>query len=120
MNSNDNTTVTPFDFVGQRVRTIMRKGCPGFVLADVCRVLEIVNPSHAASRLDEDERNTLAINEGGKINGLGTMGAMPTIINESGLYSLILTSRKPEAKAFKKWITGEVLPATRKDDMDAL
>lgn len=68
-----------------------------WVLADVCRVLEIGNPSDVARRLDDDEKDTIDSVEGGKINGLGTVGAMPTIINESGLYSLILTSRKPEA-----------------------
>ena len=65
--------------------------------ADVCRVLEIGNPSDAARRLDDDERATLDSVEGGNFNGLGVIGAMPTIINESGLYALTLTSRKPQA-----------------------
>ncbi len=106
--------VIPFDFDGNDVRALTRDGEAWFVLADVCRVLEIGNPSDAARRLDDDEKHTLDSVEGGKINGLGTVGAMPTIINESGLYSLVLTSRKPEAKRFKKWITGEVIPAIRK------
>lgn len=106
--------VIPFDFDGNDVRALTRDGEAWFVLADVCRVLEIGNPSMAAARLDDDEKHTLSSIEGGKINGLGTVGAMPTIINESGLYSLVLTSRKPEAKRFKKWITSEVIPAIRK------
>jgi len=81
------------------------------MLADVCKVLAIGNPSDAARRLDDDERQTLDTVEGAKINDLGMAlgngGAMPTIINESGLYSLILTSRKAAAKRFKKWVTGE-------------
>lgn len=89
-------------------RTINRDGEPWFVLADVCRALEIGNPSQAATRLDEDEKETLITNEGRP--GPQAM----TIINESGLYSLILTSRKDGAKRFKKWITSEVLPSIRK------
>ena len=77
---------------------------PWWVLADVCTVLEIRNPSDAASRLDDDERSRF---------NLGRQGEA-TIINESGLYSIILTSRKPSAKRFKKWVTSEVLPAIRK------
>ena len=114
---NDTTEYTgliPFTFEGTPISIITRDGEPWFVLADVCRVLEIGNPSDAARRLDDDEKHTLDNVEGGKINGLGTVGAMPIVINESGLYSLILTSRKPAAKRFKKWVTGDVLPTIRK------
>lgn len=103
-----------FDFEGANVRALSRQGEPWFILADVCRVLEVSNPSDAARRLDDDEKSTLDNVEGGNINGLGVVGAMPVIINESGLYSLVLTSRKPAAKRFKRWVTGEVLPAIRK------
>ncbi len=96
------------------VRVIDRGGEPWFVLADVCTALGISNPSDAARRLDDDEKATLDNIEGGKINGLGAFGAMPTITNESGLYSTVLTSRKPSAKRFKKWMTAEVLPSIRK------
>ncbi|WP_419321014.1 Bro-N domain-containing protein [Caulobacter sp. ErkDOM-E] len=89
-------------------RTINRDGEPWFVLADVCKALDIGNPSQAASRLDSDEKSTLTTNE-----GRAGPQAM-TIINESGLFSLILTSRKEGAKRFKKWITSEVLPSIRK------
>ena len=83
---------------------------PWCVLADVCRVLEIGNPSQAAARLDDDERHTLTTDEGISDPRVQAL----TIINESGLYSLILTSRKTQAKRFKKWVTAEVLPAIRK------
>ena len=96
-----------FDFQSQQVRTLTINDEPWFVAADVCKVLEIANSRHAVSRLDEDEKG-VATND--------TLGGPQdaTIINESGLYSLILTSRKPQAKAFKRWVTHEVLPAIRK------
>jgi prophage antirepressor-like protein len=89
-------------------RIIDRDGEPWFVLTDVCRELAISNPRDAASRLDDDERD-----------GVGIADAMgrkqkQTIINESGLYSLILRSRVPGARRFKKWVTAEVLPSIRK------
>lgn len=102
--------LVPFNFDGIAVRVTDRSGEPWFVLADVCRVLEIGNPSQAATRLDDDEKTTLTNNEGQAGSGAQSF----TIINESGLYSLILTSRKPSAKRFKKWVTAEVLPAIRK------
>lgn len=86
------------------VRTITIDGEPWFVAADVCRALDLSNPTIATSRLDEDER--------AKFN-LGRQGD-GRIINESGLYSLVLGSRKPEAKAFKRWITHDIIPAIRK------
>lgn len=86
------------------VRTINQNGEPWFVAADVCRILELSNPSVAIERLDEDER--------AKFN-LGRQGE-GYAVNEPGLYSLVLGSRKPEAKAFKRWITHEVIPAIRK------
>ena len=95
-----------------QVRHVMIDGEPWFVLADVCRVLEITNPSKAVTTLDEDEKMqvspTLTSSEG------SARGSDPWLINESGLYSLILRSRKPHAKAFKKWVTSEVLPSIRK------
>lgn len=86
------------------VRTVMVSDEPWFVAADVCKALELSNPTVAVSRLDEDER--------AKFN-LGRQGE-GTIVNEAGLYSLILGSRKPEAKVFKWWITHDVIPAIRK------
>jgi prophage antirepressor-like protein len=100
-----------FDFNGMRVRVVERAGEPWFVLVDVCAVLEIANPRDAASRLDEDERDAV-----GSTDGISSGPGNPnlTVVNESGLWSLVLTSRKPQAKAFKKWITSEVIPSIRK------
>ncbi|WOQ46551.1 Bro-N domain-containing protein [Acinetobacter baumannii] len=99
--------VSVFNFNQKEVRTIVKEdGEIWFVLSDVCSVLEIGNPSDAARRLDNDEV-TLDIIEGNH---------RPTnLVNESGLYSLVLTSRKPEAKQFKKWVTSDVLPSIRKN-----
>ncbi|HAV6249425.1 TPA: BRO-N domain-containing protein [Acinetobacter baumannii] len=99
--------VSVFNFNQNEVRTIVKEdGEIWFVLSDVCNVLEIGNPSDAARRLDNDEV-TLDIIEGNH---------RPTnLVNESGLYSLVLTSRKPEAKQFKKWVTSDVLPSIRKN-----
>lgn len=83
-------------------------GEPWFVAADVCRALEIKNSRDAVTRLDDDEKNTVALTDG--IQG----NPNKTVVNEPGLYSLVLGSRKPEAKAFKRWITHEVIPAIRK------
>lgn len=94
----------PFDYEGSSVRVLTGEdGQPWFVAADVARILEIGNPSQAMTRLDDDER-TLISNEGRDLN----------VVSEAGLYSLILGSRKPEAKAFKRWVTHEVLPAIRR------
>lgn len=100
-------TEDQFDF-----RIIDRAGEPWFVLADVCRALEIKNPSDAAGRLDADEKMTLALTEGQ--TGVRGGPRVMTIINESGLFSIILRSDKPGAKRFKKWVTSEVLPTIRK------
>lgn len=89
-------------------RVIDRDGEPWFVLSEVCRELEIGNASDAARRLDADEKDNIDI-----IDAIGRERST-IIINESGLYSLILTSRKAAAKRFKKWVTSEVLPSIRK------
>ena len=92
------------------VRVVERDGEPWFVAADVCKALEIGNPSQVLVRLEDDEKmNTLISNEGNQ-RGNPNM----TVVNESGLYALIFGSRKPEAKVFKRWVTHEVLPTIRK------
>ena len=93
------------------VRTVMIDGNPWFVAADVCRALEIVNPSMTLERLDDDEKGSLNLTE-----GTSPKGGNPNvnIINEPGLYVLVLGSRKPEAKAFRRWVTHEVIPSIRK------
>ncbi|MFQ7692874.1 MAG: phage antirepressor KilAC domain-containing protein [Christensenellales bacterium] len=89
------------------VRAVTLEGEPWFVAADVCRALGLGNSSDVIKRLDEDERTLVSIE--GASNGLPV-----NAINEPGLYALILGSRKPEAKAFKRWITHEVIPEIRK------
>jgi len=97
-----------FQFDNSPVRLTDRDGQVWFNANDVCAVLEIVNSKHAISRLDDDEKSEVAITD--------SMGRQQTvnIISESGLYALVLTSRKAQAKRFKKWVTGEVLPQIRK------
>lgn len=97
-------------FGNVRVTTIDNE--PWFVAADVCKALDLGNPSQAISRLDDDEKVTLTTNEGhsGKLGG----AQMLNVISEAGLYSLILKSRKPEAKMFKRWVTHDVIPTIRK------
>ena len=93
--------------VKHKVRTITRGNDPWFILADICAVLEIVQAASASRHLDADERGVHTVHTPGGPQSV-------TIINESGLWSLVLTSRKPEAKAFKKWLTGTVIPSLRK------
>lgn len=88
-----------------QVRTVTKDGEPWFVAADVCRALEHSNVTVALDRLDDDEK--------AKFN-LGLRGGDTGCVNEPGLYSLVLGSRKPEAKNFKRWITHEVIPSIRK------
>ena len=78
-----------------------------FVAADICAVLEHTDPSKAVAGLDDDEKGRR------NVPTLGGLQQM-VVVNEPGLYSLIIRSRKPEAKAFRRWITHEVLPAIRK------
>lgn len=96
-----------FSFGKRQVRTLLINDQPCFVATDVCEALAIVNTARALSRLDDDEKGTHAVSTLGGTQNL-------SVVNESGLYSLILTSRKAEAKIFKKWVTAEVLPAIRK------
>lgn len=101
---------TPFVFHFQTdtpIRTLQIDGEIWFVAADVCAALGISRTDDGVGRLDADEKGA------GLIRTRGGTQQM-TIINESGLYSLVLGSRKPKAKAFKRWVTHEVLPAIRK------
>lgn len=86
------------------VRTAVVNDEPMFCLADVCKALEMSNPTMVAQRLDDDERTKLDLGRQGETN----------FITESGLYAVILRSDKPNAKKFRKWVTSEVLPTIRK------
>lgn len=101
-----------FDFRGKAVRAMEREGEPWFVAADVCKILKIANPTRALASLDEDEKYTLHSVKGIARDARAQELAM---VNESGLYHLIFQSRKTEAKAFRRWVTSEVLPAIRKN-----
>ena len=90
-----------------KIRTMKQGTDILFIAADVCKALEIKNPRQAIKRLDDDEKNTVTLND-----GIGNPNK--NVVNEYGLYNLVLSSRKPEAKAFKRWITHEVIPAIRK------
>ena len=92
------------------IRVIERDGEPWFVAADVCRALELEDVNKAISRLDDDEGTRIEIPHPQNPEKRMTVNA----VNEPGLYSLVLGSRKPEAKAFKRWVTHEVIPSIRK------
>lgn len=97
-----------FKYENNDIRTVEMNGEPWFVLKDVCVVLGLGTVSKVADRLDADEKG---------MNQIHTPGGMQdvTVINESGLYNVILRSDKPEAKPFRKWVTSEVLPSIRKN-----
>lgn len=102
--------ITPFNFGTHAVRVITRNNQPWFVAIDVCNALGYVNSRKAiADHLEEDEKATVTNSDGRAGNGAQQF----TIISESGLYALVLRSRKPEARKFAKWVTSEVLPSIR-------
>lgn len=109
--SNNSTAVSnviPFDFRGDSIRAVSISGVPWFVASDVCRVLDVTNTTQAVQSLDDDERSMFNIGRQGQAN----------VVNESGLYTLILRSRDAVKKgskphAFRKWVTAEVLPSIR-------
>lgn len=104
--ANNSTNVIPFKFGTQEVRTLLIADQPWLYAVDVCASLGLADTNKALIGLDDDEKC-----EHEQYSG---SGRKPILINESGLYSLILRSRKAEAKRFKKWVTAEVLPAIRK------
>ena len=102
---NDNLQI--WNYESSEIRTVQMNGEPWWVLADVCKVLEISNSRNVSNRLEADEKGVTLVD---------TLGGAQqvTIINESGLYAVILRSDKPQAKPFRKWVTNEVLPSIRK------
>lgn len=88
------------------IRTVIISNEPWFVASDICKSLDLTNPTMALQRVDDDEK--------AKFN-LGLSGGDTNCVNEYGLYSLVLASRKREARDFKRWITHEVLPSIRKN-----
>jgi anti-repressor protein len=107
-----NELMRVFDYEGAQVRTVIQDGLPWFVAKDVCNILEITNSRDAVARLDEDEKGVVLTDTPGGSQQLQA-------VTESGLYVLVLSSRKPEAKAFKRWVTHEVIPSIRKHGLYA-
>lgn len=105
MNENE---VRVWNYESSEVRTVQVNGEPWFVLSDVCKVLELSTPARVAERLEKDE-----VSQTHTIDRMGRE-QKTTIINESGLYAVVLRSDKPQAKPFRKWVTSEVLPSIRK------
>ena len=100
--------LTPFTYIGRQVRLLTRDGAPWFVLADVCGVLDLSNPTMAAKSLDDDDLSTAEV-----IDSMGRK-QQARIVSEPGVYQLVFQSRKPEAREFRRWVTGVVLPEIRK------
>ena len=100
------SSLLPLNFKGCAVRMVMIGNMPWFVAKDVCEVLELSDVNKAVSKLDEDEKLIRKLFVSGQNRDM-------IIINESGLYTLIMRSNKPEARRFRKWVTSEVLPSIR-------
>ncbi len=96
-----------FSFKDQELRVVQSEETPWWVASDVCKVLDIVDTETALRRLDDDEKGTYSVRTPGGPQKM-------LCVNESGIYHLIFTSRKKEAKAFRRWVTNEVLPSIRK------
>lgn len=97
-----------FAYGDTAVRVVIIDGEPWFVLADLCRVLDLSNPSMVADRIESDALSTTEV-----IDSMGRT-QQARVVSEPGMYEVIFLSRKPEARAFKRWITGTVLPEIRK------
>lgn len=107
MSNKNEARVFTFNENNKPIRVELVDGEPWFVAKDVCDALTLENSRKATASLDDDEKGVSPI-----VTPSGTQ--QMTIVNESGLYNLIFQSRKPEAKKFRKWVTGEVLPSIRK------
>ncbi|MBR0167318.1 MAG: hypothetical protein IJQ08_01460, partial [Synergistaceae bacterium] len=105
--------VKSYDFMGHRVRVMNRNGEAWFAAKDVCAALGLANPFQVVKVLDEDERINLQIMEKNS-NGRGRPANL-LLVSEPGMYELVFRSRKPQAKAFSRWVRHEVLPAIRKN-----
>ncbi|ODH00238.1 hypothetical protein A4S05_34115 [Nostoc sp. KVJ20] len=101
------TNLAIFSFESHEIRFVGTATEPWWIAQDICKVLELDDVSKAVSRLDGDEKLIRTLHVSGQ-------GRETLCVNESGLYSLVLTSRKAQAKRFKKWLTSEVIPTIRK------
>lgn len=102
--------IIPFGYDDQLVRTVVIDGMPWFVAKDVCEALELSDVSMSVAKLDDDEKLVQKLFVSGQNRDM-------IIVNESGLYTLIMRSNKPEAKRFRKWVTSEVLPSINRTGM---
>ena len=107
VNSNNNTMSQLFKFQDKQIRVFNTDGTPYFVARDVCICLDLEDVHKALDRVDEDDTTSIRVTD-----AIGRE-QLTRCVNESGLYALILGSKKPESKAFKKWVTSEVLPSIR-------
>lgn len=101
------TQLTPFTYNDQPVRVVTIDAEPWFVLADLCRVLDLAKPSRVAMRIADDMKGRTQMTTPGGDQEM-------TIVSEAGMYEVVIRSDKPEAAAFRRWITSEVLPSIRK------
>lgn len=99
--------IVPFAFEGVEVRTLALDGAPWFVLTDLCTVLGLSNPSVVANRIDDADLSHAEVSSAGQRRTV-------MIVNESGMYEVVIRSDKPEAASFRRWITSEVLPSIRR------
>ena len=99
--------LAPFTYEDQQVRVVTIDGEPWFVLADLCRVLDVANPRNVATRLADDMKGVRRVDTPGGAQEM-------TIVSEPGMYEVVIRSDKPDAKTFRRWITAEVLPQIRK------
>lgn len=103
-------SIIPYTFpeTNQPIRVVVIDGEPWWLAGDVCAALDLANVGNALARLDDDEKGSIRLADGTPGN------PNRAIVNEPGLYSLILRSDRPEARAFKRWITHEVIPSIRR------
>lgn len=103
-----NDSIVPFDFQGHNVRVVIIDGEPWWVIVDVCKALEIENTYQVAQRLEnEDTRQARVLDARG-------IEQNANVVNEAGLYEIIIRSDKPNAKPFRRWVVKDVLPSIRK------
>jgi anti-repressor protein len=109
LGANHEQSITPFNFHGLDVRVItFDDGEPRFVLNDLCSVLAISNPRNVRARIDQESVNTVRLTDGNRGN------PNVTVVDEAGMYEVVLRSDKPEAAEFRRWVTREVLPTIRR------
>lgn len=101
------SNIHPFTYNAQPVRVVTIDGEPWFVLADLCKVLDLAKPSRVAMRIADDMKGAHLMSTPGGDQEM-------TIVSEAGMYEVIIRSDKPEAVAFRRWVTSEVLPSIRK------